>query len=259
MTDDLRAVVLDVDGTLVDSERDGHRVAFNLAFEELGLPYRWDPELYGELLLVTGGERRLARYLEREGQGEAERNDLARRLHRRKTQLFQELIQEGQVQPRPGVTELLDELAAERVRVSVTTTGSRAWVGPLLEQLFGLDRFEVVITGDEVDVLKPDPAAYLQALEAMAVPPAPDVVAIEDSRNGLVAARAAGLSCVVVVNDYTREQDFSGSELVLDGYGADQTRVVLHDPHRLAPDGRLDVATLRRVAAVRPAGEAVGR
>ncbi|MEX2289248.1 MAG: HAD-IA family hydrolase [Mycobacteriales bacterium] len=259
MTDDLRAVVLDVDGTLVDSERDGHRVAFNLAFEELGLPYRWDPELYGELLLVTGGERRLASYLEGQGQGEAERSELARRLHRRKTELFQELIQDGRVQPRPGVTELLDELAAERVRVSVATTGSRAWVAPLLDRLFGLDRFEVVITGDEVDVLKPDPAAYLQALEAMEVPPAPDVVALEDSRNGLVAARAAGLSCVVVVNDYTREQDFSGSELVLDGYGADSAPRVLHDPYRLAPDRRLDVATMRRVAAARSAGDAAGR
>jgi len=236
MTDDLRAVVLDVDGTLVDSERDGHRVAFNLAFEELGLPYRWDPELYGELLLTTGGERRLAGYLETQGRDEPERSDLARRLHLRKTELFQALIEDGQVQPRPGVAELLDELATEHVRVAVATTGSRAWVEPLLGQLFGLDRFEVVITGAEAPVLKPDPSAYLQTLAAMGLSPAADVVAVEDSRNGLLAAKAAGLSCVIVVNDYTRDQDFSGADLVLDGF-------------RPAPGRRLDVATLRRVAA----------
>lgn len=251
VTDDLRAVVLDVDGTLVDSERDGHRVAFNLAFEDLGLPYRWDPEVYGELLLVTGGKRRLATYLAREGVDEPERDDLAGRLHRRKTELFQELIEDGKVQPRPGVPELLDELAAEGVRVSVATTGTRAWVAPLLDQLFGLDRFEVVITREEAPDLKPDPSAYFLALEAMNVPPGPDVVALEDSHNGLVAAKAAKLACVVVVNDYTRDQDFADSELVLDGFGGDGSVGVLRDPYQLAPETRLDVATLRRVAGRR--------
>lgn len=248
VTQTLRAVVLDVDGTLVDSERDGHRVAFNLAFEELDLPYRWSPELYGELLLVTGGKRRIAGYLEREGVGEPERDDLAARLHRRKTELFQGLIEDGRVQPRPGVPELLDELATEGVRVSVATTGSRQWVAPLLDQLFGLDRFEVVITCEEAPDLKPDPSAYLLALEQLKLEPGGEVVALEDSHNGLVAAKAACLSCVVVVNDYTREQDFADSELVLDGFGADGPVGVLHDPYQLAPGPRLDVATLRRVA-----------
>ena len=244
----LRAVVIDVDGTLVDSERDGHRVAFNLAFEELELPYRWSPELYGELLLITGGKRRIAGYLEREGVDEPEREDLAARLHRRKTELLQGLIEDGKVQPRPGVPELLDELAADGVRVSVATTGSRQWVAPLLDQLFGLDRFEALITGEEAPDLKPDPSAYLLALDEMNVAPGADVVALEDSHNGLVAAKAARLSCVVVVNDYTREQDFADSELVLDGFGADGPVGVLHDPYGLAPGRRLDVATLRRVA-----------
>lgn len=247
-------MLLDVDGTLVDSERDGHRVAFNLAFEEFGLPYRWDPEVYGELLLITGGQRRLASYLERQGEDEPARTDLAKRLHLRKTELFQALIEDGQIQPRPGVGEFLDELAAEGLRISVATTGRRAWVAPLLERLFGLDRFEVVLTGDEVSVLKPDPGVYLQALEDMQVAPGPDVIAIEDSRNGLLAAKGAGLSCVVVVNDYTREQDFAGSELVLDGFGADGPAVALHDPYSVAPEKRLDVAALRRVVHAAASG-----
>lgn len=134
------------------------------------------------------------------------------------------------------------------MRLSVATTGSRAWVAPLLDQLFGLDRFEVVITGDEAPDLKPDPSAYLLALEKMEVPTGADVVALEDSRNGLVAAKAARLSCVVVVNDYTRDQDLADGDLVLDSFGVDGSVGVLRDPYALAPENRLDVATLRRVA-----------
>ena len=239
-------MVLDVDGTLVDSERDGHRVAFNLAFEELSMPYRWSPEQYGELLLVPGGQRRLEVFLTDQGVAEQGRNDLVRRLHRRKTELFQELVEQGRIQPRAGVRELLDELGAEGVRVAVATTGSRAWVSRLLEQLFGLDRFEAVITGEDAPVLKPDPAAYLRAAEAMDLDPAADVVAVEDSHAGLTAAKAAGLSCVVVVNDYTSGQDFSEADLVLDGFVGPP--VALHDPFGLGPENRLDVAALARVA-----------
>jgi HAD superfamily hydrolase (TIGR01509 family) len=245
----LQAVVLDVDGTLVDSERDGHRVAFNLAFEELGLPHRWDPAEYGELLHITGGERRLRTYLGDHGVADPERDDLARRLHRRKTELFQGLVEDGRVRPRPGVPELLDDLAGDGVRLGVATTGSRAWVEPLLARLFGLDRFEVVVTGDDVAVRKPDPTGHLMALEGMGIAPGPAAVGLEDSRNGFVAAKSADLPCVVVVNDYTRDQNFEGAELVLEGFGADGPPGVVDDPFGLAPPGRLDAATFRRVAA----------
>ncbi len=244
--DGLRAVVLDVDGTLVESERDGHRVAFNLTFEQFSLPYRWTPEDYGELLAVPGGQQRLIAFLTAQGVAEGRRDDLARGLHRRKTELFQELVEQGRIQPRAGVRELLDDLASEGVRVAVATTGSKAWVSRLLEQQFGLDRFEAVITGEDATVLKPDPDAYLRAAKAMSIDPAADVVAVEDSHAGLRAAKAASLSCVVVVNDYTSGQDFSAADLVLDGF--DGFPAVLHDPFGLAPGTRLDVVTLARVA-----------
>nr|MDP9006917.1 HAD hydrolase-like protein [Actinomycetota bacterium] len=104
------AVIFDVDGTLVDSERDGHRVAFNLAFEEFGLPYCWDIDLYGELLKVTGGQQRLHAYLAGEGMPAAERDELVPKLHARKTELFRELVADGKVDPRPGAVELLEDL-----------------------------------------------------------------------------------------------------------------------------------------------------
>ncbi len=245
----LRAVVLDVDGTLVDSERDGHRVAFNLAFEEAGLDDRWDVELYGELLEVTGGERRIATYFEQQGMTEVERSERAARLHARKTEIFTEMASRGDIEPRTGVDEFLDELEGAGVRLAVATTGSRQWVAPLLDRLFGLERFEVVVTSAEAPERKPDPSAHEMALKGLdlAASAAP---AVEDSLNGLRAAKSAGLACVVVVNDYTREQDFDGAALVLDGFGRpDAPASVLADPHGLDPPGRLDLDTLRRLAA----------
>ncbi len=245
----LQAIVFDVDGTLVDSERDGHRVAFNRAFGEAGLPDRWDVGRYGELLSVTGGERRINAYFERRGMPEEERKGIARRLHARKTEIFTEMARRGEIAPRPGVDRLLDELDDAGVRLAVATTGTGAWVHPLLERLFGRGRFEVVVTSDEAPERKPDPSAYHQAVSALELPDGA-VVAIEDSLNGLRAAKSAGLACVVVTNDYTRDQDFAGADLVLDGFGDAGARCrVIGDPHALAPRGYLGAETLRRLAA----------
>ncbi|MGI8430387.1 MAG: HAD-IA family hydrolase [Solirubrobacteraceae bacterium] len=241
----LQAVILDVDGTLVDSERDGHRVAFNRAFAEGGLPDRWSVQRYGDLLEITGGERRINSHFQQRGLPAPERERLAGRLHARKTEIFTEMARHGEIQPRAGVAGLLDELRDARIRLAVATTGSAVWVNPLLDQLFGLDRFEVLVTGDQAPNRKPDPSAYRIALERLALSPRA-AVAVEDSQNGLRAAKSASLACVVVVNDYTREQDFGDADLVLDGFGdADAPTRILSDPHRLDPPARLDVETLR--------------
>ncbi|MBA3420356.1 MAG: HAD-IA family hydrolase [Thermoleophilaceae bacterium] len=245
----LEAIVLDVDGTLVDSERDGHRVAFNRAFEEAGLPDRWDVERYGELLAVTGGERRINAYFEEQGMPEDEREELASRLQARKTEIFTEMASQGEIEARPGVSELLDELEDAGVRLAVATTGTRKWVEPLLDRLFGLERFETIVASDDAPDRKPDPMAHEMALERLGLR-ASAAPGLEDSANGLRAAKAAGLACVIVVNDYTREQDFDDADLVLDGFGRPDAPVsILADPHRLDPPGRLDVDTLRRLTA----------
>ena len=215
------AVIFDVDGTLVDSERDGHRVAFNGAFAAAGLPYRWDPQEYGRLLHITGGRRRIAAFLESHGHSAPEAARLAGQLHAGKTQRFRDLIRLGRIPPRPGAVELLGELRAAGLRLAVATTGTRTWVEPLLDALFGPGVFAVVVTGSEVSALKPDPAAYLEALARLGVP-AGHAVAVEDSQNGLRAALAAGLRCVVVTNDYTRGQDFTGASAVLSGFPVDE-------------------------------------
>ncbi|HTJ74861.1 MAG TPA: HAD-IA family hydrolase [Acidimicrobiales bacterium] len=241
------AAIFDVDGTLVDSERHGHRVAFNRAFEELGLPYVWDEDLYGELLHVTGGQRRIDGYLAGQGVAEAERNQLGPKLHARKTEILQQMVDEGAVEVRPGVTRLLDELgAAGDWRLAVGTTGSRGWVDRLLRRLLPATTWDVVVTGDDVTARKPDPEVFDVARRQLGLPGPEQAVVIEDSGEGLAAARAAGMRCVVVVNGYTADHDLAGADLVLDGFGMPGApAAVLADSHGTGCEGILTADVLR--------------
>jgi HAD superfamily hydrolase (TIGR01509 family) len=243
-SDPLRAVIFDLDGTLADTERDGHRVAFNEAFDAAGLEYRWDVDEYGELLTTTGGRRRIERYLRSKNHPPDEASALAAQLHRDKTRRFTERIRTGALDARPGAAELISELRAEKVATAVATTGTSDWVLPLLDNLFGLDVFDIVVTGSDVTVLKPDPAVYFETLARLDVSPS-NAIAIEDSTNGVQAAQAAGLRCVAVVNGYTRSQDLSGAVAVLDDLARPGGVSVLRGDPRLR-DG-LTVAALRRL------------
>ncbi|HVM36415.1 MAG TPA: HAD-IA family hydrolase [Actinomycetota bacterium] len=217
MTRRLDAVIFDVDGTLVDSERDGHRVAFNRAFEDLDLPFRWDEALYGELLLVTGGKERLRHFLSGENVGADDIDRLVPELHRLKNEHFLKLVTDGAIPARPGVERVIRALEERRTRIAIATTGSREWVEPLVDSLFGLERFEHVVCGDDVSTKKPDPELYNVTLDRLGVAPT-NSVAIEDSLQGLRSAKAAGVTCIVVTNDYTKNHDLSAADLLLHSY-----------------------------------------
>ncbi len=240
------AVIFDVDGTLVESEREGHRVAFNRAFEDFDMPDRWDEEHYGRLLEVSGGENRLRHYLLESGYEQDEAEELADKLHTRKNEHFIHLAEEGEIPERSGAGRLIEEVADAGVTMAVATTGSRAWVEPLLDKLFGLDRFKVILTGDDVEERKPDPECFHRALELLEVPAA-ETVAIEDSRNGLEAALAAEIPCLIVVGDYNHDQDFDGAALVVDSFGSPGESEVIAGPADALEDGAVTLATLRRI------------
>lgn len=228
----LQALVFDVDGTLADTERDGHRVAFNLAFEDLALPWFWDVLRYGDLLAVTGGRERLLHFFETQHVklAAAERDELARELHARKTRHYARLVGEGRIDWRPGVQRLLAEARDAGMRLAIATTTTRANVEVLFAtSAVPLSAFEVVATAEDAERKKPDPGIYEHVLARLGVDAA-NALAIEDSSAGLASARGAGLATLVTINDYTRDQAFDGALAVvphLDDDGAG-SRVDLH-------------------------------
>lgn len=246
----LEAVVFDVDGTIAETERDGHRVAFNRAFERFGLPDRWDVEAYGQLLAVPGGKERLRHHLGGRGVPPEELDELVPKLHAAKNEVFLELVRAGSIPLRPGIDRLLDELADAGVRTAIATTGSRDWVLELISVLLGaerLDRLDPIVTRQDCTRLKPDPELYLLALERLGSLPE-RAIAVEDSSLGLTAAKAAGMACVIVRNGYTRGQDFTGADLVVDDLGGNSSpAVVVDDPRSAVTDGLVGASTLERL------------
>ncbi len=219
----LEALIFDVDGTLAETERDGHRVAFNRAFADAGLDWVWTDALYGELLYVTGGKERILYYLDRYRPDFPRPQDLSAfiaSLHAAKTKHFVELVGEGRIPLRPGVKRLLSEARRSGLRLAIATTTTPENVTALLQSTLpaGLSWFEVIGAGDVVPAKKPAPDIYNYVLGELNLGPE-RCLAFEDSAPGLRSAQAAGLKTLVTLNDYTAGQDFSGAALVVDGLG----------------------------------------
>lgn len=220
----LKALIFDVDGTLADTERDGHRVAFNMAFKEAGLDWFWDEDLYGKLLAVTGGKERMNYYLD-EFNTTYERPDnlqeMIAELHKNKTVHYTQLLSEGKIPLRTGIERLFHEARDAGIKLAIATTTTPANVTALLENTLGIESiswFEVIAAGDIVPAKKPAPDIYDFALKEMGLN-ADDCIAFEDSRNGILSSKGANLKTIISVNGYTHDDDFNGAELVLDHLG----------------------------------------
>lgn len=220
----LKALIFDVDGTLADTERDGHRVAFNRAFEAAHLDWNWSVELYGKLLAITGGKERMLHYIEQYCPSFQPPTDLKAfiaGLHAAKTDHYCQLLAEGSIPLRQGVERLLKEARQAGLRLAIATTTTLPNVTVLLEHTLGLDSigwFDIIGAGDIVPAKKPAPDIYDYVLEKMGWS-AEECLALEDSENGLISATQANLKTVVTVNDYTRNHRFEGAALVLDCFG----------------------------------------
>lgn len=234
----LRAVIFDVDGTLADTE-EAHRQAFNATFKEFGLPWHWDVELYVELLAVAGGKERLAHYcrcVDPARLAQPDGMDFIARLHQRKTRVYERRVEMGEVPARPGVVRLIRELMEAGIRLAIATTTSRANVDVLLATALAdlpSDCFEVIGAGEQAATKKPAPDIYCWVLGQLGLPGA-NCLAIEDSKNGVRAARGAGIPVLVTESPWTRRDDFTGALAVL----PDLARVDLAVLRRFHEEGR---------------------
>ncbi|MEL6500706.1 MAG: HAD family hydrolase [Cyanobacteria bacterium J06623_1] len=249
MSNQLKCLIFDVDGTLANTERDGHRVAFNQAFEEVGLDWHWSVDFYGQLLTVSGGKERLKYFLRQyqpEFQPEGELGNFVTNLHQLKTKHYLKLLRSGAIALRPGVTRLISEARASGLTLAIATTSSLPNVIALLEKYLDLDWFATIAAGDIVPAKKPAPDIYHYVVKRLELEPA-DCLVIEDSDNGLNSAIAAGLTTVVTVNNYTQQQDFSQAALVVSDLGEPEEpcRVLQGD----LTGGYLDVASLRSLGS----------
>lgn len=252
----LRAVLFDVDGTLADTEALGHRPAYNRAFRNLGLPFRWGPKLYRKLLRQPGGRERLKHYLLKyqpelgQQAAEAEQNLDAwvAKVHALKSHYFKRYMRNGRVPLRPGIARIMREARASGLRLAIVTNASLKTLRPVLRYSMGPElaaEVEVIASGEEVQHKKPAPDLYRLAMERLNVQPH-ECVALEDSEMGLEAATAAGVAAVVTINRDTLEQDFTEAALVVSSLGEPGAPMRVLQGHLDGPPW-VTVETLRRI------------
>jgi len=204
----LSALIWDVDGTLAETEEHGHRVAFNRAFEEAGLTWRWDGAVYADLLAVAGGKERIHawwRRIDPVGAAAPSARETIERLHARKTAHYLDILAGGKIRLRSGVERLLLEAANHGLKQAIATTTTLQNVHRLLDVTLGADAstlFDVIAAADTVGLKKPAPDVYHRVLGGLGLH-ASQCLAIEDSFAGVGAARSAGVPVVLVRSRFT--------------------------------------------------------
>ena len=231
----LQAVILDVDGTLADTE-ELHRRAFNTAFAQAGQDWHWDEAEYHQLLAVHGGLARIRAWVESHRPRELANLDHAgafEAMHSAKTDIFMSLVEDG-APLRPGVTRLLRDARSSSLKLAVCASCTRGTFEALIVNALGfeaLDWFDVVITREDTPDGTPAADRFRLTLDRLGID-ARDAIAIEDNARGVEAAAAAGIDVIAVPSRWTRDDDFSAAFLVVSDMGEVQAPfdVIRGDP-----------------------------
>ena len=214
----IKAIFFDQDGVIIDTERDGHRVSFNMTFKEFGFTDEWSVDYYHELLQIAGGKERMKHHLQTKGFSKpvppAQVEDLIKEMHKRKTAIFVELIETGKLPLRPGIHRFMKEAMDTGLKIGVCTTSNEQAAKAITEKILADIKFDIVLAGDVVSKKKPDPEIYNLALTRTGLKP-DEVIVVEDSKNGVLAAKADGTHMVVTTNYYTEKEDVSGGDIIV--------------------------------------------
>jgi HAD superfamily hydrolase (TIGR01509 family) len=214
----IKAVFFDQDGVIIDTEKDGHRVSFNMTFKEFGFTDEWSVDYYHELLQIAGGKERMKHHLQTKGFSKPvppeEVDDLIKAMHKRKTALFVELIETGKLPLRPGIHRFMKEAMNAGLKVGVCTTSNEQAAKAITEKILADIKFDIVLAGDVVSNKKPDPEIYNLALSKTGLKP-DEVIVVEDSKNGVLAAKAAHTNVVVTTNSYTEKEDVNSGDIIV--------------------------------------------
>ncbi|MDT8311814.1 MAG: HAD-IA family hydrolase [Methylophaga sp.] len=220
----LKVVIFDVDGTLAETERDGQRVAFNRAFIKDGLDWHWDPILYAELLVVTGGKERIRHYLENfhlQCGFHGDPTPTIDKLHTDKTRHYAQLLSNDTIKLRSGVKRLIDECHEAGLRLAIATSSMLENIRGLLRNNLGeqaISWFDCIVDGGSVGPKKPAADIYHYCLHQLGLM-SQDCLFIEDSANGLQAALGAKLATLITTNNYIDQDDFNGALTVVNHLG----------------------------------------
>lgn len=201
----MSALLLGSISTVADTS-ELQRQAYNQAFAEHGLDWRWDQDGYRAMLATSGGQSRIAGYARSRGQDVD-----ATAIHETKSKIFQDSLATAGLAPRPGVVAAIGAARSAGWKVGFVTTTSRGNITALLEALspqVQAGDFDLITDVSDVGQPKPDPAVYALALRNLGEA-AGDGIAVEDNVGGVQAAVAAGVPCAAFPNQNTSQHDFS--------------------------------------------------
>lgn len=238
----MKALIFDCDGVLAETEKDGHRVAYNLAFKECGIEAEWDALEYASLVRISGGKERMKAYFSEHTHcfpAQQFDDEYIKKIYKCKTQIFIDMISASKLPLRVGIKRIIKEAHEKGILLFVCSTAHLDSVSSLLMVNLGeenMGNFTELFCGDVVKAKKPAPDIY-NIVKSKYGLMGTDCLVVEDSRNGLLAAKRAGMHCIVTPSFYTVEEDFSEADAVVSSLGdPDTTKVRIIKGSKLRQD-----------------------